>query len=134
MRPTMTSTQPAPAASLPCSILLLAGGRGARMGGQDKGLVTWHGQPLIAHVQAVVRPFTDDLIISCNRNAERYRAYADRLVEDPQKDFPGPLAGVLAGLAAARHPWLLVLACDAPQIDAALIQALLQAARPRNNR
>ncbi|MCE4057142.1 molybdenum cofactor guanylyltransferase MobA [Pseudomonas sp. Au-Pse12] len=127
----MTSTQPAPAASLPCSILLLAGGRGARMGGQDKGLVTWYGQPLIAHVQAVVRPFTDDLIISCNRNAERYRAYADRLVEDPQKDFPGPLAGVLAGLAAARHRWLLVLACDAPQIDAALIQALLQARAPQ---
>ncbi|AGL85534.1 molybdenum cofactor guanylyltransferase MobA [Pseudomonas protegens] len=123
----MTPTQPTSACSLPCSILLLAGGRGSRMGGQDKGLVAWRGQPLIAHVQAVVRPLSDDLIISCNRNAERYRAYADRLVEDGQKDFPGPLAGVLAGLATARHPWLLVLACDAPQIDAALIQALLDA-------
>ncbi len=50
----------------------------------------WKDKPLIAHVQAIVRPFTDDLIISCNRNAARYRAYADQLVEDPQKDFPGP--------------------------------------------
>ncbi|NBF04660.1 molybdenum cofactor guanylyltransferase MobA [Pseudomonas sp. Fl5BN2] len=124
----MTPTYPAPATALPCSILLLAGGRGARMGGRDKGLLPWQGQPLIAHVHAVVRPFTDDLIISCNRNAEQYRAYADQLVaDDAQEDFPGPLAGVLAGLAAARHPWLLILACDAPKIDAALIQALLDA-------
>ncbi|MGC5702749.1 molybdenum cofactor guanylyltransferase MobA [Pseudomonas sp. NFXW11] len=123
----MTSSHPAQSAALPCSILLLAGGRGSRMGGQDKGLVTWRGRPLIAHVQEVVRPLSDDLIISCNRNAERYRPYADQLVADAQEDFPGPLAGVLAGLAVARHPWLLVLACDAPQIDAALIQALLQA-------
>ncbi|MBP5113641.1 NTP transferase domain-containing protein, partial [Pseudomonas protegens] len=49
----MTPTQPTSACSLPCSILLLAGGRGSRMGGQDKGLVAWRGQPLIAHVQAV---------------------------------------------------------------------------------
>lgn len=40
----------------PCSILLLAGGRGQRMGGQDKGLLDWHGQPLIAHLHRLVRP------------------------------------------------------------------------------
>lgn len=113
--------------SLPCSILLLAGGRGARMGGMDKGLLPWKGKPLIAHVHDVVRPFTDDLIISCNRNRQSYRAYADQLVEDSQKDFPGPLAGVLAGLAVAHHPWLLILACDAPRIDTALIRTLLDA-------
>jgi molybdopterin-guanine dinucleotide biosynthesis protein A len=123
----MTTTRPATASSAPCSVLLLAGGRGARMGGRDKGLMPWQGKPLIAHVQATVRPFSDDLIVSCNRNANRYRAYADQLVEDPQKDFPGPLAGVLAGLAVARHPWILVLACDAPKIDAALIEAMLAA-------
>jgi molybdenum cofactor guanylyltransferase len=115
------------ASSVPCSVLLLAGGRGARMGGRDKGLLSWKGKPLIAHIHAVVRPFTDDLIISCNRNEEIYRAYADQLVEDSQKDFPGPLAGVLAGLAVAHHPWLLILACDAPKIDAPLIRALLEA-------
>lgn len=112
----------------PCSILLLAGGRGRRMGGQDKGLVAWRGQPLIAHLHGVVRPLTDDLIISCNRNAEHYKAYADRLVSDAESDFPGPLAGILAGLAAARHDWLLVLPCDAPLIDHALLQALRETA------
>ena len=63
---------PDDSSTLPCSILLLAGGRGQRMGGQDKGLLEWHGQPLIAHLQHLVRPLTDDLIISCNRNLERY--------------------------------------------------------------
>ena len=111
----------------PCSILLLAGGRGQRMGGQDKGLVQWRGRPLIAHVHEVVRPLTDDLIISCNRNHALYQLYADHLVADPQADFPGPMAGVLAGLAQARHDRLLVLACDAPMIDRALLEQLMQA-------
>lgn len=108
----------------PCSILILAGGRGQRMGGRDKGLLDWHGEPLIAHLHRTVRPLTDDLIISCNRNLEAYRRYADTLVQDADAGFPGPFAGVLAGLAAARHDWLLVLACDAPRVDAALLEAL----------
>ena len=109
---------------LPCSILLLSGGRGQRMGGQDKGLLEWRGQPLIAHLQQWVRPLTDDLIISCNRNHARYALFADRLVSDDSPDFPGPLAGIRAGLAAARHEHLLILPCDVPHIDAQLLAEL----------
>ncbi len=116
-----------PPSLAPCSILLLAGGRGARMGGKDKGLLPWEEKPLIAHIHDVVRPLTDDLIISCNRNKKKYRPFSDQLVEDSQKGFPGPFAGVLAGLAVARHPWLLILACDSPKIDACLINSLLEA-------
>lgn len=112
----------------PCSILLLAGGRGQRMGGRDKGLVEWQGQPLIAHLQRLTRGVSDDLIISCNRNKEIYAPYADQLVHDDSDDFPGPLAGIRAGLRAARHPFLLVLPCDVPQIDATLIQAMRHSA------
>lgn len=119
---------------LPCSILLLAGGRGQRMGGRDKGLLEWQGRPLIAHLHALTRPLTDDLIISCNRNAEHYAPYADRLVADAEEDFPGPLAGILAGLAAARHPHLLVLPCDAPRADLALIEAIRTLARHQPDR
>ncbi|CAD5108149.1 molybdenum cofactor guanylyltransferase MobA [Zestomonas carbonaria] len=115
---------PAPTTLPACSVLLLAGGRGQRVGGADKGLLEWRGQPLIAHLHALVRPLTDDLIISCNRNAERYAAYADRLVQDDSPDFPGPLTGIRAGLATARHDHLLVLPCDAPLIDAALLEQL----------
>ena len=111
-----------------CSILLLAGGRGQRMGGQDKGLVTWQGQPLITFAQRVARPLTDDLIISCNRNHDQYARFADQLVSDGNTDFDGPLAGIRTGLAAARHAHLLVLPCDAPNIDRDLLQAMLGAA------
>lgn len=113
----------------PCSVLLLAGGRGQRLGGLDKGLAEWRGRPLIEHLHQLVRPLTDDLIVSCNRNIERYNAYADRLVQDDTPDYPGPLAGIRAGLAVARHPWLLVLPCDAPCIDDALIDDLRRAAQ-----
>jgi molybdopterin-guanine dinucleotide biosynthesis protein A len=98
------------------------------MGGADKGLIDWQGRPLIAWLHELVRPLTDDLLISCNRNAERYAPYADRLIEDDDKDFPGPLAGIRAGLKVARHPWLLVLPCDAPRLDRELLLALLSQA------
>lgn len=108
----------------PCSILLLAGGRGQRMGGRDKGLIDWNGAPFIEHLHGLVRPLTDDLIISCNRNQERYADYADRLVADEQQDFPGPYAGIRAGLGAARHELLLVMPCDMPLLDRDLLNDL----------
>ncbi|MCQ6256758.1 molybdenum cofactor guanylyltransferase MobA [Pseudomonas sp. Q11] len=115
--------------SLPsCSILLLAGGRGHRMGGQDKGLLEWQGEPLIAHLHRRTRALSDDLIISCNRNPERYALYADQLVHDDEEGFPGPLAGIRAGLKVARYPTLLVLPCDVPQIDASLLDSMLSQA------
>lgn len=107
-----------------CSILLLAGGEGRRMGGRDKGLVEWHGKPLIAWTYQIARPLTDDLLISCNRNHQRYEAFADHLVVDEGCDFAGPLAGIRAGLAVASHPFLMILPCDAPLIDAALLRQL----------
>ncbi|WP_041770203.1 molybdenum cofactor guanylyltransferase MobA [Metapseudomonas resinovorans] len=111
----------------PCSVLLLSGGRGQRLGGRDKGLVDWHGRPLIAWLHDRVRSRTDDLIISCNRNDDRYAAWSDQLVHDDSPDYPGPLAGIRAGLAVARHEQVLVLPCDAPQVDDALIDSLLAA-------
>nr|WP_298138305.1 molybdenum cofactor guanylyltransferase MobA [uncultured Pseudomonas sp.] len=119
---------PSVSTATPCSVLLLAGGRGQRMGGHDKGLLDWRGRPLIAWVHDLVRPLTDDLIVSCNRNQERYAAFADHLVSDEQSDFPGPLAGIRTGLHAARHSQLLVLPCDAPLLDRALLDELLSQA------
>lgn len=107
-----------------CSILLLAGGRGQRMGGRDKGLMEWHGRPLVAWLNRVARPLTDDLLISCNRNHALYARFADNVISDTEPSYPGPLAGIRAGLAAARHPWLLVLPCDAPMVDEALLREL----------
>lgn len=114
-----------------CSILLLAGGRGQRMGGQDKGWVQWQGRALIEWMHQVTRPLTDDLIISCNRHLSAYAPLADRLVMDPVPDYPGPLIGIIEALRLARYPWLLVLPCDAPLIDQALLRSLAAKAGPR---
>ena len=116
---------PASNARPTCSVLLLSGGRGLRMGGRDKGLLEWRGRPLIAWLHDLTRPLSDDLIISCNRNTEHYARYADQLVADQDQDFQGPLAGIRAGMAAARHEQMLVLPCDAPLVDRALIESLL---------
>lgn len=118
----------------PCSILLLAGGQGQRMGGRDKGLVEWNGEPLIAHLHRVTRPLTDDLIVSCNRNQETYARYADQLVQDTDTDFAGPLAGIRTALPKARHDWLLILPCDVPLIDTSLLQDLRQMASEHPDR
>ncbi|EPJ87631.1 MULTISPECIES: molybdenum cofactor guanylyltransferase MobA [Pseudomonas] len=120
----MSGSAPLP----PCSILLLAGGQGQRMGGRDKGLVEWRGEPLIQHLHRLTRPLTDDLIISCNRNIEQYARYADQLVQDNNADFNGPLAGIRAALAVARHDVLLVLPCDVPLIDGELLRTLREMA------
>ncbi|WP_339485711.1 molybdenum cofactor guanylyltransferase MobA [Pseudomonas sp. EL_65y_Pfl2_R95] len=111
-----------------CSILLLAGGRGQRMGGRDKGLLLWRGKPMIAWLHDLVRPLTDDLIISCNRNNADYAAYADQLVADEDNAFQGPLAGIRAGLKVARHGQLLILPCDAPMLEKTLLHDLLELA------
>jgi molybdopterin-guanine dinucleotide biosynthesis protein A len=121
---TMTASNTLP----PCSILLLAGGQGQRMGGRDKGLIEWRGEPLIHHLQRLTRPLTDDLIISCNRNQEQYAPLADRLVQDDESGFPGPYAGIRAGIAVARHAFVLVMPCDQPLLDLALLNALRQKA------
>lgn len=118
----------------PCSVLILSGGRGARMGGHDKGLLEWRGHPMVQWVRNAARPFTDDLIISCNRHAARYGELADRLVGDELAGYPGPLAGIRAGLAAARHELLLVLPCDAPRVDHALLHDLRLVAREHPGR
>lgn len=123
-RSDMTTTAPPP-----CSVLILAGGRGARMGGHDKGLLEWQGYPLVRWVHDAVRALTDDLIISCNRHLPRYAELADQIVHDEVPDYPGPLAGVCAGLQAMRHEVLVLLPCDAPRIDHALVQALRQRAQ-----
>lgn len=96
--------------------LVLAGGRGRRMGGVDKGLVDWHGKPLALHVIERLRPQVAALLISANRNLDRYRNWAP-VIEDPEPSaFAGPLTGILAALRATTTDWLAVVPCDLPAL------------------
>lgn len=112
--------------------LILAGGRGTRMGGRDKGLQLLHGRPLVEHVTQRLRPQVSHLMISANRHVDQYARFADQVLTDTTPDFPGPLAGILEGLyalerQAPRHDALLVAPCDSPFVPLNLAQRLAQA-------
>ncbi len=111
--------------------LLLAGGQGSRMGGVDKGLQPLFGEPLALHVLRRLAPQAHELVISANRHPDRYlelgRAYAARVVADATPGFAGPLAGLLAGLRAARTPLVLSAPCDTPYLPADLAARLVAA-------
>jgi len=104
--------------------LVLAGGRGQRLGGIDKGLQPWHGRPLVDHAIARLAPQVATVMISANRNAADYASRAACVLADARDDFPGPLAGMLAGLRAASTPWLAVVPCDSPRLPADLVERL----------
>ena len=104
--------------------LILAGGRGQRLGGVDKGLQPWRGLPLVDHALARLAPQVREVMISANRNAADYAARGVRVLADASDDFPGPLAGVLAGLRAASTPWLAVVPCDSPRLPVDLFARL----------
>lgn len=93
--------------------LVLAGGRGLRMGGADKGLLPWAGTTLVGQALARLAPQVDHLAISANRHLEDYQALGVPVWTDSQA-FEGPLGGMLAGFGRCQTPWLLCVPCDAP--------------------
>ncbi|WP_175854981.1 molybdenum cofactor guanylyltransferase MobA [Burkholderia anthina] len=108
--------------------LLLAGGRATRMHGADKGLQLLDGTPLALHVLRRLSPQVDETLISANRNANRYAElgvpFDARIVPDATPDFPGPLAGLLAGMRASRTPLVACSPCDTPYLPADLVARL----------
>lgn len=94
--------------------VILAGGRGQRMGGVDKGLQLLRGRPLVAWVLERLAPQVDAVLINANRNGERYAAFGYPVVPDRVAGFAGPLAGLHAALAAAETPWVVTVPCDSP--------------------
>ncbi|MCH2191606.1 MAG: molybdenum cofactor guanylyltransferase [Gammaproteobacteria bacterium] len=100
--------------------LILAGGQGSRMGGADKGLLEYLGEPLISHVIRRLSPQCDDIIISANRNLESYQRLGYRIISDEARNqFHGPLAGICAGIDCAKktnYSSLLVSSCDTPHL------------------
>jgi molybdenum cofactor guanylyltransferase len=119
---------PQPAAPQPAA-LILAGGRGSRWGGQDKGLIEWEGDSLAAHVARHLRPYCAKLFISCNRNQASYAALADYIVNDLHDTFEGPLAGILATLDDPHLQatnCLLCSPCDTPLLGTVYGARMLQ--------
>ena len=94
--------------------LILAGGRGSRMGGVDKGLQPYHGVPLALHALMRLAPQVGELMINANRNLAAYESFGAAVWPDATDEFAGPLAGFLAGLERCETPLLATVPCDTP--------------------
>ena len=108
--------------------LVLAGGRGSRMGGVDKGLQTFQGMPLALHALLRLQPQVGQVMINANRNIGAYEALGVPVWPDAEADFAGPLAGMQAGLEHCETDWLVTVPCDTPRFPSDLVTRLAEAA------
>ena len=104
--------------------LILAGGRAQRMGGIDKGLIPFHGKPLVESAIAKLKPQVQTIVINANRSITKYATYGYAVIMDETPDFSGPLAGFSVGLKACRTPYLLTSPCDSPLLPNNLAELL----------
>jgi molybdopterin-guanine dinucleotide biosynthesis protein A len=106
--------------------VVLAGGRGRRMGGEDKGLLPFRGQPLVNHALAALSSLTEMRLINANRNLEAYQALGFPVIQDASDHFDGPLAGLLSAMRATATTYILTVPCDAPLLTGALLKRLVE--------
>lgn len=122
---------------MPVYAILLAGGRGRRVGGADKGLLQYHSDTLLKQVLNRLEPQVDQIVISANRNLDHYKRYTFPVVTDAEPDYPGPLSGICSALRYINQhlppaDWVLLAPCDAPNypknLRDYLIDSLVQTA------
>ena len=111
--------------------IVLAGGRGSRMGGGDKGLQNFNGTPMALHtvmrLQMQAGNLVGELMVNANRNLAAYEAFGAPVWPDTLSDYAGPLAGFMTGLERCETPYLLTVPCDTPLFPLDLAQRLAQA-------
>ncbi len=104
--------------------VILAGGRGSRLGGVDKGLVNYQDKKLIEHVLEAIIPQVGRVIINANRNQAEYQNYGYPVVTDELSDFQGPLAGFYSSMNKAETDYIITLPCDGPHLPDDLVSRL----------
>jgi molybdopterin-guanine dinucleotide biosynthesis protein A len=112
--------------------VVLAGGLARRMGGGDKPLREISGRTILARVIARLEPQCEGLLLSANSDPLRFASFGLPVIADGIKHYPGPLAGILAGLdwAVAHRPdahWILSAPGDCPFLPRDLVVRLRQA-------
>jgi molybdopterin-guanine dinucleotide biosynthesis protein A len=107
--------------------LILAGGRGSRMGGVDKGLQNFNGIPLALHTLMRLGPQVESVMVNANRNLSAYESFGASVWPDASADFAGPLSGFLAGMERADTTYILTVPCDTPRLPLDLAERLAEA-------
>jgi molybdenum cofactor guanylyltransferase len=108
--------------------VILAGGRGQRMGGA-KAFIVLGGDTLIARAIARAREQVDELLVNANGDPARFAQFGFPVIADSIPGYLGPLAGIFAALAwtRANRPqarWLASFACDCPFFPLDVVQRL----------
>ena len=106
--------------------IILCGGEGRRVSGADKPLLDYRGRPLIEWVLEAVQPQVDNLLISTNRNANRYGTYAP-VVADELPIYAGPLAGIVTCLKRCKTELAFICPGDTPHLATDLVGRMHQA-------
>jgi molybdenum cofactor guanylyltransferase len=109
--------------------VILAGGRGSRMGGVDKGLQNFNGMPLALATLLRLSPQVGEVMINANRNLGAYEAFGVPVWPDVLADYAGPLAGFLTAMENCGTPWLVTVPCDTPLFPQDLVERLARAAQ-----
>jgi molybdopterin-guanine dinucleotide biosynthesis protein A len=109
--------------------VILAGGRGSRMGGADKGMQNFNGVPLALHTLMRLSPQVGEVMINANRNLAAYESFGVPVWPDSTGlgDYAGPLAGFLTGLERCETPYLLTVPCDTPLFPLDLVARMAEA-------
>lgn len=107
--------------------VILAGGRGSRMGGADKGLQNFRGMPLALHTLMRLGPQVGEAMINANRNLAAYESFGVPVWPDVLSDYAGPLAGFLTGLERCETPYMVTVPCDTPLFPRDLVARLGEA-------
>jgi molybdopterin-guanine dinucleotide biosynthesis protein A len=113
--------------------LILAGGRGTRMGEVNKGLQLLQNRPLIAWVIQALQGQVAHLMINANQDLERYQEFGFTTFVDRMPDYAGPLAGIHAGLKACNTDYLVSVPCDSPFLADDIVTRLTQAIQDENS-
>jgi molybdopterin-guanine dinucleotide biosynthesis protein A len=104
--------------------LILAGGRGTRMGTVDKGLQNFRGAPMAMHALMRLAPQVDDIMINANQNLAAYEAISTAVWPDDMQGFAGPLAGIQTGLMHCETTYMVTVPCDSPFLPGDLVERL----------
>lgn len=107
--------------------VILAGGLARRMGGKDKGLMQYSGQPMVLYALQALKPVVDEVLINANRNQQQYQQFGFPVIADQSDTFDGPLAGILSAMLHSDADILLVTPCDSPLVKTEHLQKLLDA-------
>lgn len=113
--------------------VILAGGKGSRMGNHDKGLIKLANKPLIKYVIDSIQQQVDRIIISANRNTDEYQQLGFPVICDEKTEFNGPLSGIYEALKMCTTKYLMVLPCDCPFIEVDIIEKLYRSAEKNNS-